>query len=237
VLDELDITQKGEELGLDGVDLTNAQLRLAYRDPQYFDVSLLGTHVHTILPNRWWTNRIKRERARLGFVVDEVDPVGTRRSSARLVANVRALDPLRPYVVGRYDLRHGSGRGTTREAAAHGWEARPGVKWRLPAGFVDLHYAYHRYFDVTNQRASLSGGNDLVDGVSVDAGFTVMHSLPDRTGDPLWLFDVYGAVIGRLGTLEPALDGVDLMGQYQVFLEEDLTYQLFFFRLSYRFRQ
>lgn len=236
LLDELDLTQKGEQLGLDGLDLTNAQLRLTYRVPQY-DVSLLATHVHTILPNRWWTNRIQQERARLGFVVDGPDPVGTRRSGARLVANARGLGSVQPYIVARYDLRHGSGEGASRQTAAHGWEARPGIKWKLQTRFVDVNVAYHRYFQVTNQRVSISGGGEPTDSVGLDGGITAMRSLPDGTADSRFLLDVYGAIVGHLGTLAPELDGVDVMGQYQVFFEQDVTYQLFFFRVSYRLRR
>ena len=65
----------------------------------------------------------------------------------------------------------------------------------------------------------------------------VSSAQPLEAVDPSWLFDLYGAVIGRLGSFVPALEGLDLMAQYQVFLEEEQTYHLIFLRLSYRLRQ
>ncbi|MEE8408913.1 MAG: hypothetical protein V3T05_04865 [Myxococcota bacterium] len=228
ILGELGLTQKGEELGLDGLDLTNAQLRVRYEHAALLDVSLTGTHTHTVLPNRWWTNKIREERARRGFVVDGNDPVGSRRSTAMLMTNIHVGRELTPYLVLRYDHRHND--------SENGYEGRPGLKMLLGGtGYLDVHYSYHQYFTTRNNRLSVSYGQDLIDLMSVDAGVTAMHTKP-RSGEALWLFDLYASLAARLGLVDESLRGIDAMVQYQGFVDEEMIYHLLFFRLAYRFR-
>lgn len=235
ILEELGVTNKGEQLRLDGLDITNAQLRLRYKHAALFDVSLTGTHVHTVLPNRWWTNKIQQERARLGFVVDGFDPIGTRRSMATLATNVHLGRALTPYFVVRYDRRHG--QGGANSLGDNGYEARPGLKMLLAGtGYLDVHYSYHQYFTTQNNRLSVSYGQDLIDQLSVDAGFTAMHSEPPHPGEAMWLFDLYASLVARLGLMHDALRGIDAMVQYQGFFDEEMIYHLLFLRLAYRYQ-
>lgn len=229
ILDELDVTQKGEDLGLAGLDLTQGQLMLRYRQPQLFDISLLASHIHTVLPNKWWTSRIQNERARRGFVIDGFDPVGTRRSRLQLTTTLRSLGDVTPYIKLRYDRRHGD--------SANGYEARPGAKLLFGStGYLDAYYAFHRYFETRNNRAGVNVGKDVLDFGGIDGGLHVIHSKPPLPAESLWLLDIYGSVRAGLGVFHESLSGLDLIAQVSLFIEPDVVYQIYVLRVAYRYR-
>jgi hypothetical protein len=200
----------------EGVDLTNLLGVVRVRPVDFIDFTISASHVHAILPNKWWQDWIEQERARLGFTLDGPLPVGTRRTNTRLVTNLHVLDFLTPYVSGRFDVRH--------EDGARGWEARGGVKAaQSDLGYVDLFGAYRDYFGAAHQIGGLQIGWDGYAYVGVDAGGSVLN-----VEDIGLLYDVNAAIYGNLGP-------VRLTAVYQVFIEPELVYQLFFFRAGYRF--
>ncbi len=199
-----------------GVDVSNALATVRYRPASFVDFSLTGSHVHSILPNKWWQDWIEQERARLGFSLDGPLPVGSRRTSARLVTNFHILGAVSPYLSGRYDVRH--------EDGAQGWEGRGGVKLVSPTlGYADLYGAYRDYFGTRYQTGGLQAGFEGLTWLGADAGFSVLNAQAVGV-----IYDVNAMLWGQLGP-------VRLTAMYQAFIEPDLFYQLFFVRLGYRF--
>jgi len=213
---------------LSGIDPTRGQLRLRYVDRALGDVSMSLLHAHAILPNRWWQNWMREERARHGFVVDGLDPVGTRRSTARLTTNWYLSREIKPYLVLRYDRRHGDN--------ADGYQVRTGLKVILRAmGYLNVAYSYRDYFGTLNHTGTITAGRDIIDGVSVDAELSAVYAKPSGTGGHM-LWDFNSTVTGRLDRLSASLKNVDAMLEYQGFYESGLIYNIFFARLGYRFR-
>ena len=208
-----------------GVDLSQAYLTLRLRPTALFDVSVTGSHVHALLPNRWWQDWVEQERARLGFSLDGPLPVGSRRSTARVVGNLHFGD-LSPYVALRYDHRH--------EDARHGYEGRAGLKYaRRGLGYLDLYGAHRRSFDAQHQLLGLQLGLTVVEGVELDAGAGALRLTPPE-GGPTWLFDVNATAWLDLGTFAPALRRAFVLGMYQAFIEPDVLFQVVIARIGYR---
>lgn len=213
-----------------GLDLTNAYLSTRWSPALAVSLTFHGSHTHALLPNLWWTDWVEQQRQRLGFSIDGPLPVGSRRSSGTLTLDLTPTPGLTTYVSGRYDHRH--------ESASHGGEARGGVKLQsVSLGYLDLSGTFRRYFDAENVIASVQGGFDLVEGLSVDLGGGVLFLDPY---DPAFgkdvLVDLNATVWLELSALHEALDGTRVLGQYQAFLDGDALLQTVFVSVGYRYR-
>lgn len=224
-----DLARKpAEEQGaIERLDLTQAHLMVRWRPTRLIDFTLSGNHFHTIIPNRWWADFVEQERARRGFVIDGFDPLGTRRSSARLVTNLHLNDVLTPYLSLRYDRRHLD--------PAQGYEVTLGLKL-LPGtvSYADLSATQRRFFEAENQLVSMSVGTVLLDLITFDAQASAMRTRALAGGDPILLFD-FGATAG-VDLTGVGLTGVRAMVAYQGFLEPEIGYHVVFAQLGYRFR-
>lgn len=216
-----------EQSALERIDLTQAHLMLRYRPSRTIDFTLSANHFHTILPNRWWTDFIAEERARRGFIIDGFDPLGTRRSSARLLTNVHLGDVFTPYLSLRYDRRHLD--------PAQGYEVTLGLKL-LPGtvSYADLSATQRRFFAAENQLLSMAVGTMVGDVLTLDAQGSAMRTRSLAGGDPILIYD-FGATVGaELSGL--GLAGMRAMVAYQGFLEPEIGYHVVFAQLGYRFR-
>lgn len=199
-----------------GVDLTQALGVVRYRPADFIDFSLTGSHVHAILPNKWWDDWVEQERARLGFTLDGPLPVGTRRSNARLVTNIHLFGFLSPYVSGRFDYRH--------EDEAMGYEAKGGLKLaKVGLGYADLYGGQRDYFGTEYQLGGIQLGLGALSWLGADAGFGVLNH--ETSG---LIYDVNATLWGLIGP-------VRIIGMYQAYVEPDVLYQVFFLRAGYRF--
>jgi hypothetical protein len=213
---------------VDKIDLTSAHLTIMFRPTNMFDMSLYGAHNHTILPHLWWIDYLAQERARLGFVLDGLEPVGTRRSTARLVANVHITPFITPYAVARTDYRH--------EDHAKAYEGTGGLKIDLPdIGYADASGSVRDFFGTKNQLAALSIGTNFGTALGVDASATAMRVQAPNTGREL-LYDLGGTVWLDMKAIFKPLGDFRLMGTYQAFIQPDITFQVMMVRVGYRFR-
>jgi hypothetical protein len=229
IVDELKLRQTPRDDFVGGLDLTSASLRLRYRNRETFGVSVSGVHMHTILPNAWWRDRLAEERARRGFVVDGVDPVGTRRSSVRWSGDLYLIPGVTPYVKLRYDRRHND--------AADAWEGQPGIKLNFDReAWIDAHYSWRQYFNVNNKRVSLSSGVALLDRSNFEAHAAFLYSRPRGQPEGEELFEFGGTLRVGLGDLAELLGGMDLLAQYQGFIDPVTVSHVFFVQLGYRVR-
>jgi hypothetical protein len=188
-----------------------------------FDVSVGVTHFHAIVPNRWWRDWLEAERERRGFAVESEAPLGARRTSARIVTNLHATRSFTPYAVGRYDRRH--------DDPADGYEATLGLKYDAgELGYADVAVTERRHFEADSRLAGLSFSFQLAELVTLDAQGTAMQTTLRATESTLMLYDVGGGLWLDLRTM---LDGLRVFGQYQAFIDPELTYHVFFARLSY----
>ena len=229
VLADLGDVATEEASAVERLDLTNATLNVGWRTTSWLRLNLLGTHNHTIIPKEWLIDFVEQQRRDRGFVVDGLDPIGTRRTSVSLTANVDATSELRPYAVGRFDVQH--------DRQQDGYEARLGLKYDDPElGFVDLFGSQRRFFGADAQLGSLlvSATPDAL--LTVEAGGTVMRTTSLDADETALLYDVYASLWLDLGQTTEALEGVRLLAQYQVFIDPDLVYQIFYGRLAYRLK-
>lgn len=230
VIDDLHLRQRSRNDAVHGLDLTQAQAQLRYRQIELVDLSLVVSHAHTIVPNRWWQDWLRHEREIRGFAVDSNDAVGTRRSTATLTTNLHASRALTPYVVLRYDVRHSDRQ--------QGYEARPGLKWAFgAAGYLDVSVSQRQYFGVTHQQGAATLGLDLSRQVSFELGGSVMRQ--ERPAAPaapaaLWLYDAGAMVRFGLGAVASELEDLELLAQYQGFLDDQMLFHLMMVRLGYR---
>lgn len=217
-------------ISADGLDLTNAYLSTRWSPLMALSFTLHGSHTHALLPNLWWTDWVEEQRQRLGFSIDGPLPVGSRRSSGSLTMDLTLTPGLTTYVSGRYDHRH--------ESASHGGEARGGVKLQsIALGYLELSGTFRRYFDAENIIASVQGGFDLLDGLSVDLGGGVLFlDAYDPTFAKDVLVDLNATLWLELDLLHEALEGTRLLGQYQAFLDGEALLQTVFVTLAYRYR-
>lgn len=200
----------------EGVDLTQGLAVVRYRPANFIDFSLTGSHVHALLPNKWWDDWVEQERARLGFTLDGPLPVGTRRSNARLVTNFHLFGFMSPYVSGRFDFRH--------EDEATGYEAKGGLKLaQVGLGYADLYGGHRDYFGTKYQLGGVQLGLEAISWFGADAGFGVLHH--EESG---MIYDVNATLWGLIGP-------VRLIGMYQAFVEPEVLYHVFFLRAGYRF--
>lgn len=225
IIGQLKDTPADEQGAIEQVDVSQAYLTLKYRPAGFVDVSVSGSHVHTLLPNLWWQDWVDRERARLGFSLDGPLPVGTRRSTARVVSNLH-FGPASPYLALRYDHRH--------EDGANGYEGRLGVKLaRRGLGYVDAYGAHRKAFDAQHQLLGVQLGWTILEGVNLDAGAGALRVTAPQ-GEASWLFDVNTTAWVDLGTFSPSLRKVFVLGMYQAFIEPEVLYQVVTARLGYR---
>lgn len=227
VLGELAGKSTDEQSGLDRIDLTHGFLQVRFRPVPAFDISVIGSHVHTLLPRLWWQDWVEGERARLGFTIDGAEPVGTRRTSARAVANFH-FGSIGPYVSGRYDMRH--------EDGSTGFAGRMGLKLNpLSFGYVDLFGEHRRQFEAEQQVAGLRVGLTVIDGLSFDVGGSGLRNRAfEGDGDVRWLAEGNASLAWSLGVLEPSLAGIALVTFYQLFVESDVVQHFGFLQLGYR---
>jgi hypothetical protein len=213
---------------VDRMDLTSAHLTIRFQPGSALDISLYGAHNHTILPHLWWVDYLALERARLGFVLDGLEPVGTRRSTARLLMNLHITPFVTPYAVARSDYRH--------EDHAKAYEGTAGLKIDLPdIGYLDASGSIRDFFGTRNQIASLAIGTNFGTAAGVDASGSALRV--ESPGTP-WelLYDLGGTMWVDLKALFAPLGDVRLMATYQAFIQPDVTFQVMMIRLGYRFR-
>lgn len=208
-----------------GLDLSSFNGMLRYRPARWLDTNLSLTHNHTIIPNKWWINWLNEKRRAMGFVLDGNDPLGTRISSVRWTNNLSLTPQMVPYFRLRYDRRH--------TQSADGYEARVGFKWRPTFGYADFHYSFRRYF---NSETHLAGVRVGLDGRfwGADIGTTAMRAKPLNGGKLSTVTDVYLLGWFDLRALSDGLEGAQLVGQYQTFIQPDGTYHTLFMQLGYR---
>ncbi|MCU0619925.1 MAG: hypothetical protein MUC69_00300 [Gemmatimonadales bacterium] len=219
------------------VDLTSGQAMVRFAPVSTFDLTLTGGHTHSVLPTLWWRSWVEEQRLKRGLVIDGPLPVGTRRTSGQLVANLRLGRVLWPYASFRYDYRHEDDR--------QGFDARGGLKLLLGArGYAEVAYSYRRFFVVDNQLAEVRGEVDVTPALTLDLGLAVMHSRPlaSAPGDGLQpvhgvIFDGEASVWVHFGGLSRRLRGLDLQLLYQAFVEPGVLCQIAMARLSYRLRR
>ncbi|MEQ9501647.1 MAG: hypothetical protein RIT81_32550 [Deltaproteobacteria bacterium] len=212
----------------DGFDLTHGTLGARYRPNATLNTTVSVVHVHAIVPNRWFADWVAQERNRLGFTIDDsLLPVGTRRTSGRLRANLTIVPGLTPYASGRYDHRH--------EDSASGYEGRVGVKLaHVTLGYLDAGGALRDYFGAKTQLASLQLGTSFLDGLlNLDGGGAAMRTTAVQAR---WLFDLNGTVWLDAGAIDETLAGLQLMGLYQAFVDPEMTLHAMFLRVAYRLR-
>jgi hypothetical protein len=216
---------------LDRIDLTNANLTLRYAPVREFDVALYAAHNHTLLPNLWWQDYLLYEKTKLGFLLDGLEPIGTRRSTGRLTFNFHVAPGVTPYAIARADYRH--------EDGARGWEGTVGIKLDSSAlGYLDASGTARDYFGTLNQLASLTIGTNFGSATGIDAnvtGMRVEQPTPVRTVDHL--YDVGATLWLDLKAIAEPLGDVRLLGTYQLFYDPSMTFQVFMARLGYRFRE
>jgi len=208
-----------------GLDLTSFNGLVRLRPARAFDTSLAVTHNHTLLPNRWWDYYISEEQKRHGFVIDGLEPVGTRLSSVRWT-NTLSLGPaFAPYVRLRYDMRHNQ--------KATGSEARAGLKWRPAFGYVNVAVAYRDYFGVPSRLGEATFGIEQPH-FGVEGGLTVLALQVRNQAGWKTSYNPYGMTWFDLGAWSPTLAHLRLLGEYQGFLEPTETTHAFFVQLAHR---
>ena len=227
LLGELEDKPSDEQAALERVDLTHGFMQVRFRPSGFFDLSANASHVHTLLPRTWWQDWVESERVRLGFAVDGPQPVGTRRTTGRAVANVH-WGMANPYLEGRYDVRHEDGK--------TGFGGRAGFKLNpLSFGYVDLFGEYRRQFESDQKLAGLRMGAFFIEGLSIDLTATVLNNRPAEDGsEARWLGEGSGALTWGLETLAPELSGISVVALYQVFIETDIVQHFAFAQLGYR---
>lgn len=210
------------------IDLTQANVTLRWRPSLLFDLSLQGSHFHTLLPNLWWQDYLERERARRGFVIDGIDPVGSRRSYLRAVFDLHLSPNVSPYLVLRGDRRH--------EDGTNGSEATLGLKLNdFELGYLDLSATLRDYFGAPSQLAIVSAGTELSDAIGFDASFSALR-VPWMAGEPELLYDLNAALWMDLRAIAEPLGDIRLMAMSQTFIDPEMTLHIFYLRLGYRFR-
>ena len=217
------------ETSLDAMGLTNVFFSASHRASQVLRFRLGASHVHTLVPNRWWADWVEEERARLGFSLDGPLPAGSRRSNARLATNFHLSSLATPYVALRYDYRH--------EDQASGYETRGGLKLNsVEVGYLDLFLAQRDYFGRAQQLGGLQSTLFLSPYVQLDAGMMALHLNSftdfDRGG---MLYDLNAGLWADLGQVSEDLRGVRVYGTYQAFIDPEMTFHTFFLRLSYNY--
>lgn len=222
IVDELAPRYRSTSRALKRPDVTQLHLRLGYRPVRWADMALSGWHAHTLLPRLWWDDWLEEQRATHGVIVDGLEPVGTRRSTARLQTTLRLSRVVVPYAQGRFDYRHND--------EATGYEGRGGVKvmWQ-GGGFLNLFAAKRRYFDADNTQAGLAVAHAPHRLVQLETGVTATLARSTDARPRSWVYDVYGQAVASLG-------GYSLIMLYQGFVEDDLLQHIGLVSLSYRQR-
>jgi hypothetical protein len=226
----VDLLQRDGLVALAGdrhLDLTSAYGLLRYRPFKWLDVSVSVNHNHTILPGRWWYDWLNQRRRAIGFVLDGLDPVGTRVTSVRGTANFEVTRTLVPYVQVRGDWRH-------TPDTADGYETRAGLKWRPAWAFADLSYAWRDHFGTQSHLAALRLGADKVYWGG-EAGLMVLRARPDAGGPASLAYDVNAVAWVALPRLFGTRHRVHLLLEYQAFIEPAITMHIGMVQLGYRF--
>ncbi|MBI5507286.1 MAG: hypothetical protein HY903_00910 [Deltaproteobacteria bacterium] len=208
-----------------GLDLTSFNALARIRPARWWDSSLVLSHNHTVLPNRWWSDYLAAERKKRGFIIDGEEPLGTRLSSARFTQTLHVGAELAPYARLRYDRRHAE--------KLDGGEARAGLKWRPRWGYTDLAYAYRDTFGVpTHLGEAMVGVDETTWGI--ETGVTALYGRRVREPRPAAAFNVYGSLWLGLGPLADNLKTVHLLGEYQGFIDRGALFHTFFVQVAHR---
>lgn len=236
LLGDLALLPPDQQSSLQKIDLTSADLTLRFAPLKQLDFALSGSHNHTLLPNLWWQDFIAEERVRRGFVLDGPQPVGTRRTNARLVMNVHITPSVTPYIRGRFDARFEDGK--------KGYEGAVGLKLDdVDLGYIDISGTVRSLFGNENELVGLAAGTSFANALGLDVtvnGLRVVLA-PDpnnaaASAGPQLLLDVGASAWLDMKVLAPALGDLRLMATYQAFIASDLTFQAGFVRIGYRFR-
>jgi hypothetical protein len=220
--------ETGDQSALERIDLTSANASVRWRPGNLVDFTLSAHHNHTLLPRTWWADYLEEQRAERGFVLDGVDPVGTRRSSARLVTNLHLSALVTPYLALREDLRH--------EDSALAHEIVVGVKLDdLDLGYLDLSATGRDVFGTGALLGRLAAGTSFDRGFGLDAGAAILRAELPGLGPEL-LIDLDAALWLDLKTLAEPLGDLRILAVYQAFIDPEVVLQAFFLRLGYRWR-
>jgi hypothetical protein len=214
----------GAQSDVGNIDLSNGNLMLRWRPVRWYDGALSASHVHTLLPSRWWRDWFAEQQRARGFALDGEEPVGTRLTSLRWTHTLNLSPAFAPYLRLRYDVRH--------TEAARGYEGKLGLKWRPKIGYLDVSYSYRDYFNALAQLAALRLGLEGK-ALGFEGGATLLHSRPHSAPAATNSYDLDGVLWLDLGE-SLGLKGLMLLGQYQVFLEPGSTYHTLFAQLAYR---
>jgi hypothetical protein len=221
-----DMSQPHGMLGNPGPDLTSLLVLARYRPVKLLDVSVSLSHQHTILPGKWWADWVAEELRRRGFVLDGMDPVGTRVTTVRGTINLNVARFLVPYVKLRFDERH-------TEATAGG-EAVAGLKLRPGKAFFLVQGGYRRYFQAEVGTASAEGGYEGDLWGTQAGGQVIARSTPGGGGKRL-AFEFHGTGWVDLGAAQKSLEGVMVSANYQLLLDTGFAYHVGFLQVGYRF--
>lgn len=229
VLGDLQGVEPNAQTHLQRLDLTNAQLSMRLKSSNTWDLKLRLSHHHTILPSAWWRDWLEQERARRGFIPDEQDALGTRRSNVQLTGNLHLSRAVSSYTTVRFDRRHSDRR--------NGYETRTGLKLRFgKTSYANTYYSYRRYFVVNNHLTAVRFGLELTEHLHLESGATAMHSTHLETKASRWLFDVDGSLWFNLGSWSKTLDGFSMLIGCQAFIDYGIAFFVGHARLIYRFR-
>ena len=235
LLGDIALLPPDQQSALEKIDVTSADLTLRFFPSRSFDVALSGSPNHTLLPNLWWTDFIAEERARRGFVLDGPQPVGTRRTNARVVMNFHLTPAVTPYLRARFDARFEDGK--------KGYEGAVGLKLDdVDLGYIDVSASVRSLFGNENELVGLAMGTSFANALGLDLtvnGLRVVAAAP-ATGpapEPELLLDVGASAWLDLKAVSPALGDVRVMATYQAFIASDMIFQAGFARIGYRFRE
>jgi len=207
------------------VDPTSLLGTVRYRPWRWLDSSLSATHHHTVVPGKWWANWLNERRREIGFVLDGVDPVGTRITSLRWTNNIRLNRTLTPYLRLRRDWRHTD--------AAQGYEGRAGLKWTRGATYANASYAYREYFSAISHLGGVEVGRERRNW-GVEAGLFHLRSRPEESGESSTAYDVSLMGWFMLGQILDLEQRLHLAVQYQGLFEPESDLHAFFVQLGYR---
>ncbi len=207
------------------VDLTNANAMLRWRPLRAYDSSLSLSHVHTILPSRWWHDWFTEQQRLRGFTIDGEEAVGTRITSLRWTNTLNLTPNAVPYLRLRYDVRH--------TEQAQGYEGKLGFKWRPKVGYLDVSYTQRSYFNAQIKLGSARLGLENK-AVGFEGGAAFLHTQPlSAAAVATNSVDLDGVLWLELGELTSA-KGLRAVMQYQAFIDPGSVYHTVFVQLGYR---
>ena len=169
---------------------------------------------------------MQEELRRRGFVLDGIEPLGTRVTSTRLTANLNLSREVVPFVRLRFDVRH--------TESAVGLEALGGVKLRPGKFFVLAQGGWRQYFAAQVLTVCADGGYEG-DLAGAQLGGSALRRTSLTGADGRFVFEVHAMGWADVSLLIPSAKGVMASLQYQGLLDSGFLYHMGFVQLGYRF--